>query len=51
MLRKKAFLHWYTGEGMSDGEFREATSNMNDMVSEYQSYQDASAEEEEDFES
>ncbi|XP_017365916.1 tubulin beta chain [Cebus imitator] len=45
----KAFLHWYTGEGMDEMEFTEAESNMNDLVSEYQQYQDATAEEEEDF--
>merc|ERR1719438_395638 len=46
MFRRKAFLHWYTGEGM---EFTEAESNMNDLVSEYQQYQDATAEEEGEF--
>jgi len=45
MFRRKAFLHWYTGEGMDEMEFTEAESNMNDLVSEYQQYQDASAEE------
>ncbi|KAK1327544.1 hypothetical protein QTO34_013046 [Cnephaeus nilssonii] len=45
----QAFLHWYTGEGMDEMEFTEAESNMNDLVSEYQQYQDATAEEEEDF--
>jgi len=34
------------GEGMDEMEFTEAESNMNDLVSEYQQYQDASAEEE-----
>merc|ERR1711924_140411 len=43
----KAFLHWYTGEGMDEMEFTEAESNMNDLVSEYQQYQDATAEDEE----
>ena len=79
MFRRKAFLHWYTGEGMDEMEFtevrprpplrrrstaplrhpltvrsldstRKAESNMNDLVSEYQQYQDASAEEEGEFE-
>jgi len=50
MFRRKAFLHWYTGEGMDEMEFTEAESNMNDLVSEYQQYQDASAEEEGDYE-
>ena len=31
----------YTGEGMDEMEFTEAESNMNDLVSEYQQYQDA----------
>ena len=64
MFRRKAFLHWYTGEGlignrvvwfmrlwgktrilgMDEMEFTEAESNMNDLVSEYQQYQDAEAE-------
>jgi tubulin beta len=40
MFRRKAFLHWYTGEGMDEMEFTEAESNMSDLVSEYQQYQD-----------
>ncbi|KAL6966501.1 hypothetical protein U1Q18_032281, partial [Sarracenia purpurea var. burkii] len=35
MFKRKAFLHWYTGEGMNEMEFTEAESNMNDLVSEY----------------
>jgi tubulin beta len=41
MFRRKAFLHWYTGEGMDELEFTEAESNLQDLVSEYQQYQDA----------
>merc|ERR1712087_251060 len=41
------YLHWYTGEGMDEMEFTEAESNMNDLVSEYQQYQDATAEDDE----
>jgi tubulin beta len=41
MFRRKAFLHWYTGEGMDEMEFTEAESNMNDLIAEYQQYQDA----------
>lgn len=44
MFRRKAFLHWYIGEGMDEMEFTEAESNMNDLVSEYQQYQEATAE-------
>jgi len=49
VFRRKAFLHWCTGEGMDEMEFTEAESNMNDLVSEYQQYQDATAEEEGEF--
>ncbi|MBA0623485.1 hypothetical protein Gohar_023779 [Gossypium harknessii] len=50
MFRRKAFLHWYTGEGMDEMEFTEAESNMNDLVAEYQQYQDATVEDEEEYE-
>ncbi|KAE8711414.1 4-diphosphocytidyl-2-C-methyl-D-erythritol kinase [Hibiscus syriacus] len=50
MFRRKAFLHWYTGEGMDEMEFTEAESNMNGLVSEYQQYQDATADEELEYE-
>jgi tubulin beta len=46
MFRRKAFLHWYTGEGMDEMEFTEAESNMNDLVSEYQQYQEATVDDE-----
>jgi tubulin beta len=32
MFRRKAFLHWHTGEGMDEMEFTGAESNMNDLV-------------------
>ena len=35
-----------TSEGMDEMEFTEAESNMNDLVSEYQQYQEASVDEE-----
>ena len=41
MFQRRAFLHWYTGEGMDEMEFTEAEANMNDLVSEYQQYQEA----------
>ncbi|KAL0582216.1 beta chain [Plecturocebus cupreus] len=47
MFRRKAFLQRYTGEGMDEMEFTGAESNLNDLVSEYQQYQDATAKEEE----
>ncbi|KAH3659453.1 hypothetical protein OGAPHI_007474, partial [Ogataea philodendri] len=42
----KAFLHWYTSEGMDEMEFTEAQANMTDLVNEYQQYQEATVEEE-----
>ena len=66
MFRRKAFLHWYliktilisidtvpfryTGEGMDEMEFTEVESNMNDLVSEYQQYQEATVDDDEQFE-
>merc|ERR1712013_337267 len=47
MFRRKAFLHWYTGEGMDEMEFTEAESNMNDLISEYQQYQEATIDDDE----
>ncbi|PWN95469.1 putative tubulin beta chain [Tilletiopsis washingtonensis] len=47
MFRRKAFLHWYTGEGMDEMEFTEAESNLMDLISEYQQYEAASADDEE----
>lgn len=49
MFRRKAFLHWYIGEGMDEMEFTEAESNMNDLVSEYQQYQDATVDDEQNY--
>ncbi|KAL0602418.1 beta chain [Plecturocebus cupreus] len=46
MFRCKAFLHWYTSESMDEMKFTEAESNLNDLVSKYQQYQDSTAEEE-----
>jgi tubulin beta len=43
IFRRKAFLHQCTGEGMDEMEFTEAESNMNDLVSKYQQYQEATA--------
>jgi tubulin beta len=50
MYKRKAFLHWYKGEGMDEMEFQEADKNVRDLVTEYQDKQDAVVEldEEED---
>ncbi|XP_028039878.1 tubulin beta chain [Bombyx mandarina] len=46
MFSRKAFLHWYTGEGMEEGDFAEADNNVSDLLSEYQQYQDATIDQE-----
>jgi tubulin beta len=42
LFQRKAYLHWYTGEGMDEMEFTESESNVNDLVAEYQQYFEAS---------
>jgi tubulin beta len=39
MFKRKAFIHWYTNEGMDVMEFTEAESNLDDLISEYQQYE------------
>ena len=43
MYKRKAFLHWYKGEGMDQMEFEESDRNLRDLVTEYQDKQDAVA--------
>jgi len=51
MFRRKAFLHWYTGEGMDQDQFVEADNNVKKLIDEYQRYQEMSADDdEEDYE-
>ena len=45
MYRRKAFIHWYTGEGMDEMEFRQAESSINDLASEYKGCKDRVVEE------
>ncbi|POY75604.1 hypothetical protein BMF94_1226 [Rhodotorula taiwanensis] len=47
LFKRKAFLHWYTGEGMDEMEFTEAESNIIDLVAEYQQYQEAGVDDDE----
>eukprot|EP01115_Flamella_aegyptia_P009006 TRINITY_DN3786_c0_g1_i1.p1 TRINITY_DN3786_c0_g1~~TRINITY_DN3786_c0_g1_i1.p1 ORF type:complete len:518 (+),score=110.25 TRINITY_DN3786_c0_g1_i1:41-1594(+) len=49
MFRRKAFLHRYLEEGMSEEEFSEAESNLADLMSEYLQYQDVGIEEDMDI--
>ena len=36
MLERKAFLHWYTCEGMDESEFNTAYESMMELISSYQ---------------
>merc|ERR1719300_1780675 len=45
MYKRKAFLHWYKGEGMDEMEFQEADKNVRDLITEYQDKEDATYEE------
>ncbi|MBW0467350.1 hypothetical protein O181_007065 [Austropuccinia psidii MF-1] len=45
MFRRRAFLHWYTNEGMDEMEFTEAESNLIDLITEYQQYSAAGLDE------
>ena len=54
LFKRKAFVHNYVSEGLDEMEFSEAGSNIDDLICEYYSCQDASAdiiEEEEETES
>lgn len=36
LYKRKAFLHWYQGEGMDEMEFQEADKSVRDLITEYQ---------------
>ena len=46
MYHRRAYLHWFTSEGMDEMEFTEAASNLTDLISEYEQYQNATVDEE-----
>ena len=77
MFQRKAFLHWYTGEGMDEDEFSKAegttcalkplttiavtlnsnsmlknipAGNLLDLISEYQQYEEASGDDDAEYE-
>lgn len=41
MFRRKAFIHWYTGEGMEEDEFAAAEEAAAELIAEYEQHQDA----------
>lgn len=48
MMKAKAYVHWYTQEGMDLAEFQEALSNVQDLIGDYQQYQEAGIDDEGD---
>lgn len=36
MFKRKAFLHWYLGEGMEEADFTQAENSVLEMITEYQ---------------
>merc|ERR1711970_1033453 len=51
LYKRKAFLHWYKGEGMDEMEFQEADKNVRDLITEYQDKENAKYQEDTDEES
>ena len=47
MYKKKAFLHYYINEGMDEYDITERLNNLEDLVSEYQQYQETTIENDE----
>ncbi|CAK9787401.1 unnamed protein product [Cutaneotrichosporon oleaginosum] len=50
LFKRRAYTHWYTGEGMDEMEFTEAESNLSDLVDEYDQYESAQLDDEYDDE-
>jgi len=50
LFKRKAFLHWYKGEGMDEMEFQEADKNVRDLITEYQDKENAKYQEDTDDE-
>lgn len=49
MFQRKAFLHWYTNEGMDYNEFTEAEANIHDLINDYLQHQNGYVDEEDEY--
>lgn len=47
MFRRRAFVHWYGGEGMDEMEFIEARQYTDDLITDYQEWRVETGEKEE----
>nr|AIL82370.1 beta-tubulin 1 [Dientamoeba fragilis] len=48
MYSRRAYIHWYVNEGLETVEFDEASSNMLDLIQEYEMYETAKAEDDDE---